>query len=195
QLVALLGGTIEFESRPGFGSTFSFTAQFKKAHEKVIPTTEVDSFASQTPLQSLRILLVEDNQFNRDLAQFLLEKEGCQITTAGDGLKALESLLLDSFDAILMDVQMPEMDGISATKFIRGCEKWSLNDNFGHEKLAVGLTEKIKGGHIPIVAVTAHAMSGDREKCLEAGMDDYVTKPYQADEIFKVLRHVLSLPK
>ncbi|MCK5539455.1 MAG: response regulator [Deltaproteobacteria bacterium] len=192
QLVQLMGGSIGLESRSGVGSTFSFTAQFKKALPETCPAEVEGSLDESVFLTPLRILVVEDNQFNRELVQFLLEKEGHQVTTVEDGLKALESLMLDSFDAVLMDVQMPEMDGITATKFIRDCEKSSLDDRSPHQKIGARLTTKIKGGRIPVIAMTAHAMSGDRDKCLEAGMDDYITKPYQPDEIFKVLRRVLA---
>ena len=191
-LVGLLDGTLELESRLGFGSTFFFTARFKKSSLETLPLVEVEKSLDRQLLPTpLRILLVEDNQFNRELALLLLEKEGHQVTMAVDGLKALESLSLESYDVVLMDVQMPEMDGTSATKFIRNCEKDSLDDSFGHRKLGIRLIKKIKGGHIPVIAMTAHAMSGDRDKCLEAGMDDYIAKPYQPDEIFRVLRKVL----
>src|SRR5690606_2749851 len=108
-----------------------------------------------------RILLVEDNGINRVLARTLLEKRGWEVRTAGNGEEAVSAWRLGGIDLILMDVQMPEVDGLQATRTIRDEEK------------------KI-GGRIPIVGLTAHAMKGDREQCLEAGMDDYITKPVRA---------------
>ncbi|MBW2118500.1 MAG: PAS domain S-box protein [Deltaproteobacteria bacterium] len=119
----------------------------------------------------LKILLAEDNIVNQKLAVKMLEKRGHRVVVSLNGRKALEAYEREWFDLILMDVQMPEMDGLEATRAIR-------------EK------EKERGGHIPIVAMTAHAMKGDREKCLSAGMDDYVPKPIKADELFSVVERV-----
>ncbi|MBW1706988.1 MAG: response regulator [Deltaproteobacteria bacterium] len=119
----------------------------------------------------LKILLAEDNIVNQKLAVKMLEKRGHRVVVSSNGRKALEAYEREWFDLILMDVQMPEMDGLEATRAIR-------------EK------EKERGGHIPIVAMTAHAMKGDREKCLSAGMDDYVPKPIKADELFSVVERV-----
>ncbi len=116
----------------------------------------------------LRILLAEDNAVNQLLAVRLLEKHGHEVTVAPDGRKALEALNNGSFDLILMDVQMPEMNGWEATQAIR-------------EK------ERSSGGHIPIVAMTAHAMKGDDEKCFASGMDDYLTKPIHTAELLAML--------
>jgi PAS domain S-box-containing protein len=116
----------------------------------------------------LRILLVEDNAVNQLLAVRLLEKSGHTVAVAGNGKEALATLEKQSFDLVLMDVQMPEMDGFEATAAIRGLEKES-------------------GNHLPIIAMTAHAMVGDRERCIEAGMDDYITKPIRTEELIEVL--------
>jgi len=119
----------------------------------------------------LRILLAEDNAVNRLLAVRLLEKRGHAVTVAGNGKEALAALEKQPFDLVLMDVQMPEMDGFEATAAIRDAEKHS-------------------GSHLPVIAMTAHAMVGDRERCLAAGMDDYITKPIRPDELTAVLaRH------
>ena len=121
--------------------------------------------------QRLRILLAEDNAVNQALAVRLLEKRGHAVTVAGDGraaFAALEETGSGGFDVVLMDVQLPELDGFEATAAIRG-------------------KEKATGGHIPIIAMTAHAMKGDRERCLDAGMDGYVSKPIQAKELFETL--------
>ena len=108
--------------------------------------------------QSRRILLAEDNNFNQKVAVGMLEKMGHSITIAGNGREAVEMARTGMFDLILMDIQMPEMDGYQATAAIRQHQQQS-------------------GKHVPIVAMTAHAMAGDREKILQSGMDDYISKP------------------
>jgi CheY-like chemotaxis protein len=125
-----------------------------------------------------RALLVEDNPVNQKLALRLLEKRGYQVLLAGNGREALDLLEREPVDFVLMDVQMPVLDGLEATKIIRDREK-------GTES------------HLPIIAMTAHAMKGDRERCLEAGMDHYVAKPIQPEELFAVISRVLewSSPK
>ncbi|HEY6248759.1 MAG TPA: two-component regulator propeller domain-containing protein [Candidatus Angelobacter sp.] len=125
------------------------------------------------PLVPLRILLAEDNAVNQKLAVRLLEKAGHKVSVAGNGKEALQQLENSSFDLVLMDVQMPEMDGLTATRAIRQQE---------------GQT----GCHLPIIAMTAHAMKGDRERCLEAGMDEYLSKPISARELHRTIHQVLS---
>ena len=115
-----------------------------------------------------QILVAEDNLVNQRLLTRLLEKRGHQINTAGNGWEALEARKKQNYDLIFMDVQMPEMDGMEATGRIRE-------------------EEKISGRHVVIVALTAHAMKGDRELCLAAGMDDYVTKPIQSPDLDAIL--------
>src|SRR6195256_69696 len=117
----------------------------------------------------LRILLAEDNRVNQVLAVRLLEKRGHKVEVAGNGEEALEALDRQEFDLVLMDVQMPEMDGLQATVAIRKREMKS-------------------GRHIPIIAMTAHAMAGDKERCFEAGMDDYITKPILPEQLGDVLK-------
>jgi CheY-like chemotaxis protein/HPt (histidine-containing phosphotransfer) domain-containing protein len=124
--------------------------------------------SASAPARALRILLAEDNATNQMLAIALLEKEGHTVETVANGKEALAALAVQSFDIVLMDVQMPEMDGFEATARIRE-------------------TELVSGEHIPIIAMTAHAMKGDRERCLEAGMDGYVSKPIQAAELYRAL--------
>jgi two-component system, sensor histidine kinase and response regulator len=116
----------------------------------------------------LRLLLAEDNAVNQRLAVSLLEKRGHQVVVAGNGREALAALDGRPFDAVLMDVQMPEMDGFEATAAIRA-------------------REAATGAHTPIIAMTAHALKGDRDRCLEAGMDAYVSKPLRPQELFEVL--------
>jgi signal transduction histidine kinase/CheY-like chemotaxis protein len=120
-----------------------------------------------------RILLAEDNLVNQRLALRLLEKRGFEVTVVGDGRAALDALDKASFDAILMDVQMPEMDGFETTAAIRDKEKSS-------------------GAHIPIIAMTAHALKGDQQRCLDAGMDAYVSKPIRTAELFRIIEEQLN---
>jgi CheY-like chemotaxis protein len=122
----------------------------------------------------LRILLVEDNPVNEVLATRLLERRGHQVTVARNGTAALEALEKQTPDLVLMDVQMPEMDGFEATAAIRKVELRT-------------------GNHIPIIAMTAHALVGDKERCLTAGMDGYVSKPIRAHDLFSVVEQVLSI--
>jgi two-component system, sensor histidine kinase and response regulator len=123
----------------------------------------------------LRILLAEDNAVNRRVAVGLLEKRGYEVLVAANGLEVLETLARETVDAILMDVQMPEMGGLEATAAIRA-------------------SERKRGGHLPIVAMTAHAMKGDRERCLEAGMDDYVSKPVRPSDLYAALERTVPRP-
>ncbi len=127
-------------------------------------------------LSALHILLVEDNPINQKVAQRLLEKAGHSVTIASNGKEAVDLLERQTFDLVLMDVQMPEMDGLEATAVIRQQEE-------GTER------------HMPIVALTAHAMMGDREKCLEAGMDGYVTKPVQPPVLFQAMADAIGLAR
>jgi CheY-like chemotaxis protein len=124
---------------------------------------------ARDPDSSLRVLLAEDNAVNQRLATRLLEKRGHRVMVAANGREVLAALDRQSFDAVLMDVQMPEMGGLEATRLIRQ-------------------RERHLGGHIPIIAMTAHAMKGDRAKCLEAGMDGYVSKPIRPDALFEEIR-------
>jgi PAS domain S-box-containing protein len=123
--------------------------------------------------QLFRILLAEDNVINQKVAVHILEKKGHKVSVANNGQDVLRALRKDRFDLILMDVQMPKIDGFEATASIR-------------EK------EKETGFHIPIIAMTAHALKGDRERCLDAGMDDYIAKPLKAEELMKKIDYVMS---
>ncbi|MGH9532152.1 MAG: response regulator [Terriglobales bacterium] len=128
---------------------------------------------TRKPTGALRILVVEDNPVNQKLAMRLLEKRGHKVEVAGNGREALETLGKKPFDLVLMDLQMPEMGGLEATARIREKERKS-------------------GGHVPIVAMTAHAMKGDRERCLEAGMDGYVSKPVRKNDLFEAIEAAVS---
>ena len=170
QLVALMGGKIWVESALGQGSQFHFTGCFGE------PSPVVEAVSSSVPLplaaaktlRKLRVLLAEDNAVNQKIATRVLEKHGHHVTVAADGRLALAALDRATFDVVLMDVQMPEMDGFESTAAIRGHERET-------------------GNHLPIVAMTAHAMPGDRERCLAAGMDSYIAKPLKAAELIELL--------
>lgn len=141
------------------------------AAKPAVPASRPTRLTSGTPL---RVLLAEDNVVNQRLAVRLLEKRGHKVVAVDDGVKALAALERDHFDLVLMDVQMPVMDGVEATAAIRK-------------------QESAAGDHIPVIAMTAHAMSGDRQHFLECGMDGYVSKPVHQEELFGVIESVLSL--
>ncbi len=165
RLVQLMGGEIGVESQPGKGSTFVFTARFARAN-MVAPTAN-PAPAMDTPpcaARPQRILVAEDNPINQTVIARTLEKAGHRVAVAENGQKVLEIWAASRFDVILMDVQMPEMDGLEATREIRRRECGT-------------------GGRICIIAMTANAMAGDSERCLAAGMDGYFTKPMRAPEI------------
>jgi signal transduction histidine kinase/DNA-binding response OmpR family regulator len=132
------------------------------------PTDHLQLGAPTGPRKALSLLLVEDNVVNQRLALRLLEKRGYHVTVAGNGLEAMDAVSRQPFDLILMDVQMPEMDGLAATAAIRERESGT-------------------GAHTPILAMTAHAMKGDRERCLAAGMDGYIAKPVKSADLFEAI--------
>lgn len=145
--------------------------------QKAIPETSATLVTRHTLREvhrQLKVLLVEDNAVNQKLASALLERRGFQVKTTENGRVALAALEQGSFDLILMDVQMPEMDGFEATEIIR-------------EK------EKHTGKHIPIIAMTAHALKGDQERCLAAGMDAYVSKPIRTSELMEAIENLVSV--
>jgi signal transduction histidine kinase/CheY-like chemotaxis protein len=144
-----------------------------KTKSRVRDAALLTRYTLQEEKRHYRILLAEDNGVNQTLAVRLLEKRGYVVSVAGDGLAAVEALKNGEYDLVLMDIQMPGMDGFEATVAIRA-------------------NEKISGGHIPIVAMTAHAIKGDEEKCLAAGMDGYVSKPIQTVELFSVIERMLN---
>ncbi len=164
----------------GPGSTFYFTAWFGVVATSSVelspqPVSAAPTAPTATTRQSrLRILLAEDNSVNQRLMVRLLEKQGHTVVVANNGREALAALEREGFDLVLMDVQMPEMDGFEATAAIRQ-------------------REQMTGAHIPIIAMTAHAMKGDCERCLAAGMDGYVSKPVQTQALLAAIESVLSV--
>jgi len=172
QLVLLMGGEIGVASTLGEGSEFSFrvpleTAAPVDAKLRNNPTSEFVLSAAEAA--ATRVLLVEDNRVNVIVAKSLLKKLGLKPDVAVNGEEAVQMATEDTFDLILMDCQMPVMDGYEATRQLR--------------RLGVGT---------PIVALTANAMPGDREKCLAAGMDDYITKPLKQDQLVTALNKGLA---
>ncbi len=183
QLVELMGGSIWFEDNDNGGTIFHFTVVCGLGEEPVEELTEM----IPVDTGSLSVLLVDDNVVNRDLAMIFLQRHGHQVTVAENGLEALKQIVEQDFDLIFMDVQMPVMDGLTACGVIRKGEESGDLKGYG---LPAGLKKKLShlhGKHIPIVAMTANAMKGDREKCLAAGMDGYLTKPFRREEILQVL--------
>jgi signal transduction histidine kinase/CheY-like chemotaxis protein len=177
RLVGLMGGHIWVESQPERGSTFHFTVRAsipRQADAGAEHRLEFIPGASQEPgtvAEPLRILVAEDNPINQKVASHLLEGQGHSVILAANGREVLAALDRGSPDLILMDVQMPEMDGIETTAAIRARERDS-------------------GTHVPIVAMTAHAMSAHRQKCLDAGMDGFIAKPVNPKELFAAVQAV-----
>jgi CheY-like chemotaxis protein len=151
------------------GSAFHFSARFKVASAP----SRSEMLAPGPPIRGLRVLLAEDNAVNQQLALRLLEKNGHVVYVAANGNEALELFHREQVDVVLMDLQMPEMDGFQATAAIRD-------------------SEQLQGSHVPIVALTAHALTGDREHCLLSGMDGYLAKPYSGEDLNRVLAEMIA---
>jgi signal transduction histidine kinase/ActR/RegA family two-component response regulator len=179
QLVNLMGGQIGVHSQVGRGSKFRFNIKVEITESDVVhhaqdnPETGTDSIAAEKPKAGLRILVAEDGLTNQKLAKGLLKGWGHDVVIADNGQVAVELWEKESFDLILMDIQMPEMDGIDASKMIRK-------------------REREKGGHIPIIALTAHALPADRERCLAAGMDGFVAKPIRRAELANAIEPLVN---
>ncbi len=171
QLIELQDGYISVQSEENVGTRFTFTIPYKFGSEKDLIQPRINSPKKRVTSHSfygLKVLLVEDNDINRLYALNILKKWNCTIDQAENGYTAVEKLKVNDYDIILMDVQMPIMDGYEATKTIRRTFNSPKKD-------------------IPIIALTANAIKGDNEKCIELGMNDYLSKPFQPEDLYEVL--------
>jgi len=180
EIVERLGGTISFESEEGKGSTFSFTVplgEYETGNVAELEAVTEEPAASPAPIPVTgakpRLLIAEDDPITRKVIGMMLQRSNYEPDFAEDGLKAVELWEKGEYDLILMDMQMPRMDGFEATRTIRE-------------------REKERGGHIPIVALTAHALKEDEEKCLAAGMDSYIAKPINFAKCLQVIGELLK---
>ena len=174
-LVDRMHGRIWVESKEGQGSTFSFEVTLPVAEQA--PSTVQPKAAQTTSVGPLTILLAEDNFINQMFATEILEQDGHTVIAVGNGAEALAILAIQPVDVVLMDIQMPEMDGLEATRCIRSGEHPGVPRD------------------IPIIAMTAHALKGDRERFMQSGMDGYLSKPVGSEEIQEALQQVLSTRK
>ncbi|HET97118.1 MAG TPA: response regulator [Desulfurivibrio alkaliphilus] len=187
QLVELMGGSIRVESREGLGSTFSFVISLAPAAQVApdkAPRQPVPAATAPFPGGG-RILLVEDNPVNRRLASLLIGKLGYAVVTAVDGVEGLKAMRENRFDLVLMDVQMPRMDGITATHRIRALE----NDPAARGQY-VSLADRCSP--LPIVGLTAHARKEDEESCYAAGMSAFLSKPIDRNKMAAILERLLA---
>ncbi|OIQ49741.1 Aerobic respiration control sensor protein ArcB [Pseudodesulfovibrio hydrargyri] len=175
-LVGLMGGELSLESREGKGSTFTFTADLKVGDPAAVERERLEAETPPPEIAPMTVLLADDNPLNRELATTLLSEQGHRVLAVKNGIEALNALRESPFDLVLMDVQMPIMDGVSATRAIRDPNSGALDPN------------------IPIVALTAHALKGDRERFLDVGMDDYIAKPIKMRDFYNTIARVTNLP-
>jgi two-component system, sensor histidine kinase len=189
QLVSLMRGEIRLDSIPGKGSTFAFTVPLfatpaaAMAGRHDVPLQQQGAHRTR---QKATVLLVEDNQVNQRLASIMLRQQDCEVLVAADGIKALEILKRQSCDLILMDIQMPRLDGLAATRKIRELESSPAKEQYA------GL--RMKTAPIPIIGLTAHARKEDEQASREAGMNDFLSKPISRDKLGMTLgKHLAKL--
>ncbi|MCI5120388.1 MAG: response regulator, partial [Candidatus Electrothrix sp. AUS4] len=171
RLVEKMGGEILVESEPGKGSCFHFMVQFELGAQDVVELADGEEESSEcladiTCLEGKKVLLVEDNAFNRELATLLLKRKNLNVAQVENGQEALEFLAAEQVDCVLMDIQMPVMDGYTACQEIRKQEKFR---------------------NLPIIAMTANVLESDVAKSLEMGMNDHIGKPLNEEEVFNTL--------
>ena len=175
KLVELQNGTISVESIEGKGSVFTFVIPYAKGSETDIEEEEQVYLPDFPLLKGKRILVVDDEELNRYLAEFILEQWKVEVEVAASGKQAIEKVINNDFDVILMDIQMPEMSGVEVVKYIRN----ELEDK--------------KKRSIPVIAVTANAINGEEEKYLNAGMNEYISKPFKEKTLFTKLLKVMNI--
>jgi CheY-like chemotaxis protein len=167
-------GRIWVESKPGRGSVFHFTARFEELKSEPGKAVVSKPAALVESVRSLRILVAEDNAVNQRVTIGMLQKMGHDVVLTGNGQEALEATRRERFDLVFMDCQMPVMDGFEATSAIRQFEARLRRMDEGRPA-------------VPVIALTAHAMTGDRDRCLSAGMNDYLSKPIDAAALAEVI--------
>jgi signal transduction histidine kinase/HPt (histidine-containing phosphotransfer) domain-containing protein/FixJ family two-component response regulator len=202
QIIGLMGGRIEVESEPTVGSCFAFEVAFPIPDDEEVARVAADEAERRRPLDQQdrarfygrRVLVVEDNALNRDLSVALLGELGIETELAVDGAEGVRKVGSERFDLVLMDIQMPGMDGLTAARLIREYEaerkdRWG---EAGQTQGGAGTEDNgTRGRGVPIIALTAHANPVDRVRSLEAGMDDHLTKPIDVDQLRQMLRRWL----
>jgi CheY-like chemotaxis protein/HPt (histidine-containing phosphotransfer) domain-containing protein/anti-sigma regulatory factor (Ser/Thr protein kinase) len=174
QLIEMQGGNIRLESEPGKGSEFIVELNYKLPDLAQMYSEALAEQQEQVPLQKIKVLVAEDNQMNQQLIKHLMKSWSLEHLIVNTGAEAVEELKKNPYSIVLMDIQMPDMDGYTATTIIRN----ELKSN------------------IPIIAMTAHAMVGEREKCLQLGMNDYVSKPIKETVLYNIIaRHAQHIPE
>jgi PAS domain S-box-containing protein len=191
-LVEMQGGRITVSSKINEGTTFSFYIPYEKADASMLAVEEKAEL-NYKDIESIRILVAEDVELNQFLVRHILEAWGCEVTVVANGKEAVDRVKKHHFDLILMDIQMPEMDGITATKLIRALDiaDKSIVDKSTITKKIRTINTKDKSS-IPIIALTANALKGDGQKYLSIGMNGYITKPYTEEKLFTVINQIVK---
>ena len=192
----LMGGDIQVESEMGKGSTFSFTGYFKyeQQPENRLPAADQEIFEKkEAPRQTARqILLVEDLPYIQTVAKLILEEQAHSVQLAANGHEALVALTKSTFDVIFMDIQMPVMDGLIATRLIRRCERERIPLAREDNDLMKAVFSRMHGKHIPIIGMTGNSSEDGRLDCFTAGMDNCISKPFERQEMLSALREAFQ---